>query len=65
MTRSIFWLSLLAVLAAPALLFAADYRSGDSVDVRDDEKVKDDVCAGGGSITSEGEILGDLCAGGG
>src|SRR3989344_77950 len=65
MTRSIFWVGLLAVLAAPALLFAADYRSGDRVDVRVDEKVNDDVYAGGGSITSAGEILGDLYAGGG
>ncbi len=58
--------ALVALLfGVPALLFAADFRSGDQVSVKSTETVAEDLYMAGGTITSAGSVTGDLYAGGG
>ncbi len=60
------WFGAAALLALlPLAAYAATFRSGDTVDIRANETIRDDFYAGGGSVTSSGSVTGDLYAGGG
>lgn len=54
-----------AVLAMPAMSFAAEFRAGDQPSVRADEQIVNDLYIAGGSVTSAGNVTGDLVTGGG
>jgi cytoskeletal protein CcmA (bactofilin family) len=64
MTRRVLPVFILLLLI-PSFVFAAEFKSGDSVSVDQDETINDDLYIGSGNISIDGTINGDLIAGGG
>lgn len=57
--------ALAVAFLVPAVVLAANYHSGDTVDLRSGEIVYEDVYAAGGTVTAGSQIVGDLYVGGG
>ena len=59
------YILILCLVSIPVVSFAAEFRAGDQVSIKQNEKIINDVYIAGGSITSSGVIEGDLIAAGG
>jgi len=55
----------MVLFCVPLVLLAAEFRSGDTVNLPQGERVANDLYVAGGTVTSSSSIEGDLYAGGG
>lgn len=53
------------LILLPGIIFAAEFKNGDSITIPEDEIISDDLYVAGGTVTINGTIEGDLIVGGG